>query len=141
MAQPKVMKNCGSGQTSWYKVTGANMPATLEQADQANAYTITDRATWLGFTSRKGLEIVVADDPRLIHQFGIVLVSPKKYSGVNDKAAALFMRWLGTEATQQAIAKFAINGEYPYVPNFGQRGDQDDDESKAAAGASGRQTE
>lgn len=121
--------DAGGDNASWYKVTGADMATTLGIAAAQNAYTITDRATWLGFKVRGRLEVVVADDPRMIHQFGIVPVNPKKHTRVNGEAAAIFVKWLGTKAAQDAIAKFTVAGEAPYIPNFGLRSE---DEGKGA---------
>lgn len=117
--------DAGGDNAAWYKVTGADMAATLGIAAKQNAYTITDRAAWLGFKTRGRLEVVVADDPRMIHQFGIIPVNPKKHKRVNSEAAAIFVQWLGTAAAQEAIAKFTVAGEAPYIPNFGQRSRDD----------------
>lgn len=109
------------GSNAWYKVTGADMRTTLGMAHAQQAYTVTDRATWLAFKGRGGLAVAVAGDPRMIHQYGVVPINPEKHAGVNGKAAATFVEWLGSKSAQDAIARFMVAGEAPYVPNFGQR--------------------
>ena len=43
-----------AGDSSWYLETGMGMGATLNFAVQAEAYTISDRATWLAFGNKAG---------------------------------------------------------------------------------------
>ena len=117
----------GDESGGWYTLTGADMRTTLGMAAVQNAYTVTDRASWLAFKARRGLGVVVEGDPRLIHQFGIITVNPKKHAGIKAEAAITFVEWLGSEAAQKAIATFTVGGEAPYTPNFGQRPSADSD--------------
>ncbi len=111
----------GNDASGWYKITGADMRTTLGLAAAQDAYTITDRASWLDFKARRGLGVVVEGDPRLIHQYGIIPINPEKHAGIKFEAAIKFVEWLGSKTAQKAIGKFAIGGEAPYTPNFGQR--------------------
>ena len=51
------VKAVGEG---WYKETGSGMGPTLNTASGLNAYTLTDRGTWLAFKNRGDLDIAVA---------------------------------------------------------------------------------
>ena len=62
----------------WYKAIGQGMGATLNTAAASNAYTLTDRATWIHFKNKQNLVIEVEGDKRLFNQYGVFLVNPKK---------------------------------------------------------------
>ena len=71
---------------SWYRETGSGMGATLNTAVGMQAYTITDRATWISFKNKSNFAIHVEGEKRLFNQYGIILVSPEKCPGVNRAA-------------------------------------------------------
>src|SRR3546814_3731774 len=62
----------------WYRETGSGMGPTLNTAAAMDAYTLTDRATWLNFDNRQTLEILVEGDKRMFNQYGVMLVNPGK---------------------------------------------------------------
>jgi len=65
----------GNGQgASWYKDIGGGMGAALNTAAAMDAYTLSDRGTWLNFGNRRDLVIVVEGDQRLFNQYGVMLV-------------------------------------------------------------------
>ena len=49
------------------------MGQTLAIADQRQAYTVGDRATWLSFTRRIQLRIMVQRDPVLLNVYHVML--------------------------------------------------------------------
>lgn len=106
---------------NWYIVQKGGMRKTLQTALQRKAYTLSDRATWLGLGDTKGHMVLVSDDPRMIVQFGALLVNPKRHKRVNVAGARAFLNWLTSKMTQRAINEFSISGQYPFAANFGQR--------------------
>ena len=109
-----------SGQ--WYRETGSGMGPTLNTAAGMDAYALADRGTWLSFTNRKTLEIVVAGDPKLFNQYGVMAVSKAKHPHVKDKDGQEFVDWLVSPEGQKAIADYKINGQQLFFPNAGQAG-------------------
>ena len=104
---------------SWYRETGAGMGATLNTASAMNAYVLADRATWLKFSNKGALKILVEGDKRLFNQYGIILVNPKKHPHVKAKEAQAFIDWvLGAEG-QAAIGAYRIEGRQAFFPNAG----------------------
>ncbi len=106
----------------WYSEAGGDMTKVLEAAVKANAYTLADKASWLQFSARGQLVVMVADDPRLQQRFSITLVNPGKHKDVNGANAVAFAEWLTSRDTQLAIGRFALGGEQPYAPQFGLSG-------------------
>ena len=44
--------------TKWYRENGQGMGATLIMANELNAYTLTDRGTWITFNKKENLKII-----------------------------------------------------------------------------------
>ena len=104
-----------SGQ--WYRETGSGMGATLNTASGLDAYTLTDRASWISFKNKGGLEVLVQDSPRLFNQYGLILVNPAKHPTVKVKDGQAFIDWLLSADGQKAIASWKVDGQQLFFPN------------------------
>jgi len=102
---------------SWYREAGAGMGATLNTASGLEAYSLTDRGTWISFKNRGNLTILVEGDRRLFNQYGVILVNPAKHPHVKVLDGQTFLDWLLSEKGQQAIAAFRIEGQQAFFPN------------------------
>ena len=102
---------------TWYREAGAGMGATLNTASGLDAYSLTDRGTWISFKNRGNLAILIAGDGRLFNQYGVMLVNPKKHPHVKATDGQTFIDWLLSDKGQQAIAAFRIEGEQAFFPN------------------------
>ncbi|WP_238947311.1 substrate-binding domain-containing protein [Saliniramus fredricksonii] len=100
----------------WYLSTGSGMGATLNTAAQVPAYALTDRATWLSFANRGSLEIVFEGDPVLFNPYGIILVDPERHPHVKAQQGQAFIDWVVSQAGQEAIAGYTIDGEQLFFP-------------------------
>ena len=81
------------------------------------AYTLTDRATWISFGNRAGHRIVLEGDDRLFNQYGVVTIDPQHCPRVKSAAADRFTDWLLGETGQAAIADFSLEGQQLFFPN------------------------
>jgi tungstate transport system substrate-binding protein len=104
---------------SWYRETGSGMGPTLNTAAGLGAYALTDRATWLAFSNKQDLEILVEGDRRLFNQYGAILVNPKKHPHVKAQWGQAFIDWLTSPEGQQAIADHKVGGRQLFFPNAG----------------------
>jgi tungstate transport system substrate-binding protein len=102
---------------SWYKEIGQGMGPALNTAAAINAYTLSDRGTWLSFKNRGDLAILVEGDRRLFNQYGVMLVNPEKHSNVKAVQGQAFVDWLISADGQAAIAAYKVNGEQLFFPN------------------------
>jgi tungstate transport system substrate-binding protein len=102
---------------TWYRAAGAGMGATLNTASGLDAYSLTDRGTWISFKNRSNLAILIEGDSRLFNQYGVMLVNPKKHPHVKATDGQTFIDWLLSDKGQQAIAAFRIEGEQAFFPN------------------------
>lgn len=102
---------------SWYRETGSGMGATINIAAGMNAYTLTDRATWLSFKNKAGLKILSEGDPLLFNQYGVILVNPQKHPLVRAASGQAFINWLTGARGQAAIAAYKLEGKQLFFPN------------------------
>jgi tungstate transport system substrate-binding protein len=102
---------------TWYKELGAGMGATLNTAAALNAYTMSDRATWLTFQNPAELELLSAGDPRLYNQYSVILVNPRRHAHIKAELALSFANFLCSAKGQQAIGAFQVDGTVLFNPN------------------------
>jgi len=101
----------------WYREIGQGMGPTLNMASASNAYTLSDRGTWLSFKNRGDLTIVVEGDKRLFNQYGVMLVNPAKYPQVKVADGQAFVDWLISKDGQSTIAGYKIDGQQLFFPD------------------------
>jgi len=104
----KLWKTVGINQEgqSWYTQLGTGMGQTLQVADQKQAYTISDRGTFLAFKSRLGLTVLVEKDERLLNIYHVIAVNPDRFPQVNKAGAQAFSAFLLAPETQAFIKTF-----------------------------------
>ncbi len=101
----------------WYLSIGQGMGETLLFAAEKQAYTLSDRGTWLAMHDRlPGLAIVVGGanvaenpDAALLNPYGVIPVNPERHPGVNFELATRFADWITSLDTQRQIAEFGIS--------------------------------
>ena len=101
----------------WYLETGLGMGATLNFAVQADAYALTDRATWLTFKNKTTHIPLFQGDPALFNQYGIVLVSQTHCPTIKAGESRIFVDWLLSPKGQTAIATFQHENRPLFFPN------------------------
>jgi tungstate transport system substrate-binding protein len=111
-----------SADAGWYKDIGGGMGAALNACAAMDAYTLSDRGTWLNFGNRRGLVIVVEGDQRLFNQYGVMLVNPARHPSVKADLGQKFIDWLISPAGQQTITGYRINGEQLFFPDVDRPG-------------------
>lgn len=102
----------------WYIETGSSMEQTLSTAASMNGYVLTDRGTWLRFSEKRDLKIVLEGDPRLRNQYSVILVNPERHPQVKQGLGMTFIDWLTSRDGQATIAAYTINGEQLFFPNY-----------------------
>jgi tungstate transport system substrate-binding protein len=102
---------------AWYKETGSGMGATLNTASGLNAYTMSDRASWLNFGNKGELALLYWGDPVLFNQYAFLPVDPKKHAHVKSGAVEKLEAWLVSDRARELIDGYTINGEQLFVFN------------------------
>ncbi len=102
---------------SWYRETGSGMGATLNITVGMNAYTLTDRATWISFKNKQKHTVLIEGDDVLFNQYGVVLVNREKCPNVNAELGQQFIDWLTGKEGQRQIARYKLHGKQLFYPN------------------------
>ena len=99
---------------TWYIEAGLGQGDALILASQKRAYILTDRATYIRFRSRLGLDVISERDARLLNTYGVVVLN-----GKHDEAAEAFASWVTSEDVQRLIGEFgrAAFGEPLFIPS------------------------
>jgi tungstate transport system substrate-binding protein len=90
----------------WYLESGQGMSASLQIADQLQAYALTDIGTFVSHKYRLDLDVLVEGDSVLANPYHIVLVNPARFPWVNYAGARTLSAYLRGGAAQRAIAEF-----------------------------------
>ncbi|MBN1261504.1 MAG: substrate-binding domain-containing protein [Anaerolineae bacterium] len=94
----------------WYISAGQGMGAVLSMANEQQAYTLSDRATYLAMTLEGlELEIMVEGDPLLFNPYGVMTVNPDKNPNIKGDLAQQFIDWLISIPTQEKIGAFGVD--------------------------------
>jgi tungstate transport system substrate-binding protein len=91
---------------AWYTDSGQGMGATLTIASEKQAYTLTDRATYLANKDNLELEILFEGDAALLNVYHVITVNPEKWPKVNYDGAVAFSEFLVAPETQAVIGEF-----------------------------------
>jgi tungstate transport system substrate-binding protein len=103
----------------WYRDVGGGMGQALTAASAIDAYTLSDRGTWLSFNNKGSLVIAVEGDPRLLNRYDVIELNPQKHAGAKLAAAKVFADWLVSSDGQQAIGAYQMNGQNLFNPSAG----------------------
>ena len=93
----------------WYIESGQGMGASLFIASEKEAYTLTDRATYLTNQKNLGLVILVENDDVLLNIYHVITINPDKWPGVNYNGAIAFAKFITHPDTQDIIAEFGVD--------------------------------
>lgn len=107
---------------AWYQSAGQGMGAVLNMAQEQQAYTISDRATYLARQKKDlKLAVLVEGDKTLFNPYGVIVVNPAKNDAIkaNTELANRFVDWLISAETQEKIAQFGVQdfGQSLFVPS------------------------
>lgn len=103
----------------WYISAGQGMGPVLTMASEQQAYTISDRATYLSMKDTLELEIVTEGAKDLLNQYGVITVNPQKNKQINYEGAKAFYDWMISEKGQQLISQYGVEeyGQALFTPN------------------------
>lgn len=97
------------------------MLQTINIAAERDAYTITDRGTYIKYEANmKGnppLVIVVEKDKALFNQYSAIEVNPAKCPKVNNALAKQYIKWMASKKTQKMIGDFKLMEKPLFTPN------------------------
>ncbi len=105
----------------WYSESGQGMGATLTIASEKNAYTLTDRATFLANKANLSLVILNEGDNALLNVYHVIIVNHEKWPKSNLDGATAFADFMVAPETQTLIGSFGVDkfGQQLFIPDAG----------------------
>lgn len=103
----------------WYISIGQGMGATLTMANEKQAYTLSDRGTYLAKRDKFKLDILAEGDKDLLNPYSVIAVSPQKYPQIHNAEANKFIEFITSAEVQKEIGEFgkAKFGQALFVPD------------------------
>ena len=116
---------------SWYMEARQGMGATLGIANERNAYTLTDRGTYLALRNgvsplrnRVSLRILIEGDRALLNIYSVVEVNPANGPRINSVGGKAFADFMVAPETQNVIRNFGKKfGQSLFIPVAGKKED------------------
>jgi len=106
----------------WYLESGQGMAATLRMANEEQAYTLSDRATYLAIRGENGFTLTICfegDGKNLLNTYRAILVNPKMFQNLHYSDAEKYVLFLVSKEGQQLIDDYTRNGQKLFNSAFG----------------------
>lgn len=101
---------------SWYRDIGGGMGAALNAAAAMEAYTLSDRGTWLSFGRKSGMKVLLEGDRRLLNRYDVIVLNPAIHPQARLASARQLADWLVSPAGQAAIGDYELGGARLFHP-------------------------
>jgi tungstate transport system substrate-binding protein len=105
----------------WYISLGQGMGKTITFADEKQAYTLSDRGTYIKYKHgrKNGLDLAVLceNDFLLSNPYGVIPISKEKHPHVKYGPAKEFANWIVSPKAQSLIANYKLLGEQLFYPD------------------------
>ena len=85
------------------------MGPSLNIAISLNAYTFSDRSTWLRFQNKGNHKILYENASELRNNYGMILVDPEKCPNLNYESSLKLYKWLASEDAAKLIKNYRIS--------------------------------
>jgi len=95
----------------WYLEAGRGMGEVIVMASERQGYTLSDRGTYIAYSQKTPLQIVVEGDKGLFNPYGVIMVNPAKHSHVQVDLARKFLDYLTSDQAKQLITGFRKGGK------------------------------
>jgi len=109
------------GLGSWYLSIGQGMGKTIMFADEKQAYTLTDRGTYIKYKhGRKpavDIEVLCEGDAQLANPYGIIPINPRKHPHTKYALAEQFADWMVSDKGQKVIRDYRLLGMPLFYPD------------------------
>ncbi len=101
----------------WYLAVGQGMGIVLRIADDKEAYTLTDRGTYLAYKNKMKLRVLFENDKALFNPYHVIMVNPDKHPHTRIDLARKYSEFIRSEEGQGLIRNFKVNGELLFHPD------------------------
>jgi tungstate transport system substrate-binding protein len=107
---------------NWYISAGQGMGDVITMTNELQAYTLSDRATYLA-RKNLGLDLVIVleGDEILLNPYGVISVNPDKNPNIQNHLAEIMIDWIISVPVQEKIAEYGVVefGDSVFIPDSG----------------------
>lgn len=100
-----------------YLSVGQGMGASIKIADDKQAYTLSDRGTYLAFTGKIGLAILYSGDEALFNPYHVILLNEERHPHIKSDLARQYAGFIRSAEGQRLIADFKVGDEQLFYPD------------------------
>lgn len=93
---------------TWYISAGAGMGAVINMASEQQAYTLTDKATYLSHELKDTLELLMEESEEMKNTYSMIAISPDKWPDTNIDGANAFIEWMLSDKATQMINEYGV---------------------------------
>lgn len=101
----------------WYASVGQGMGVALRIADDKQAYTLTDRGTYLAHQHKLNLEVLFEGDQQLFNPYHVIAINPNRHNHIKTELAQQYIDYLTGTQGQKIIADYKLSGEQLFHPD------------------------
>lgn len=96
---------------SWYASSGSSMSATLNMANEFEAYTLSDTGTFLKLSKDGTISLVpfITEAKDLLNVYSVMAVNPERHPTANFTDALTFIKFLISDECQQLLDDYGKN--------------------------------
>ena len=84
------------------------MGAVLNMASEQQAYTLTDKGTYLAHELRDTLALLMEESEEMKNTYSMIAISPDKWPDTNIDGANAFIEWMQSEKAIQMINDYGV---------------------------------
>jgi tungstate transport system substrate-binding protein len=95
----------------WYLEAGRGMGEVVVMAGERQGYTLCDRGTYIAYSKKTPLQIVVEGDKGLFNPYGVIMVNPARHSHVKVDLARKFLDYLTSDQAKRLITGLRKGGK------------------------------
>ena len=103
----KAINNVDPKGKDWYINIGGGMGQALTIADEKQAYTLSDKATFLA--TKTSLVILMGESPDMKNTYSMIAVTPKRFPDTNYDGAMAFINWMTSAKARDLISKYGVD--------------------------------
>ena len=100
-----------------YLSVGQGMGTVIKITDDKQAYTLSDRGSYLAFQGKIDLRILHAGDAALYNPYHVILLNKERHPHVKSALAQRYADFVRSAEGQGIIAGFTVGGEQLFYPD------------------------
>ncbi|MDL2217599.1 ABC transporter substrate-binding protein, partial [Christensenellaceae bacterium OttesenSCG-928-M15] len=93
---------------NWYVSAGQGMGACITMAAEEQAYTLSDKATYLAHEKRAELALLLEKSDEMKNTYSMLAISPEKWPDTNIDGANAFIEWMQSDKATALINAYGV---------------------------------